>query len=449
MRLARLLVPLLLFAASLNAAPGFPPMVYEHRVLENGLDVYTIQDRSTPTVAIHVWYRVGSMDDPEGRSGFAHLFEHLMFKSTKNMPAEMMDRLTEDVGGWNNATTLADATAYFEVVPSHYLETLLWAEAERMGSLTVDEANFASERDVVKEEFRFRVLAPPYGRLFYAIERESYEVHPYRRPGIGSIEDLESATLDDVKAFHAAFYRPDNAILIVSGDFDQEQIDGWIDRYFAPISNPEGEIPRIDTPEPVREHEKRLVEYAPNVALPAIALTWHTPPASSDDALALQIAATILGDGDSSRLQQRLVRGEIAQDVYVSPDDRREGGLFIIFAILASERSPEEAETAIREELVALASKEIPPGELAKARNLILTRALRERETSNGKAYVLGESLTLGRDAAFVNQSLSRIQAITGADVQRVIGTYVTEGKPVVITYLDETQRNATAGETE
>src|SRR5688572_221124 len=245
MRIARFVLPLVLIAYAAGAATTIPPIPLKTRTLGNGLQVYTVQDRSTPTVAIHVWYRVGSKHDPEGRSGFAHLFEHIMFKSTKNMPSEMMDRLTEDVGGFNNATTFDDSTAYYEVVPSNYLETLLWAEAERLGALTVDDANFKSERDVVKEEFRYRVLAPPYGKLFYAMTQQSFDKHPYKRPGIGSIEDLDAATIDDVRAFHSTFYRPDNAVLIVAGDFEQQQLDGWIDKYFTPIPKPATEIPRV------------------------------------------------------------------------------------------------------------------------------------------------------------------------------------------------------------
>src|SRR5215207_7052098 len=161
-------------APSAAAQTKVPPINFKERALANGMKVYTVQDKSSPTVSIQVWYKVGSKDDPEGRSGFAHLFEHMLFKGTKNMKDEMMDRLTEDVGGINNASTWDDFTNYYEVVPSKYLETLLWAEADRMGSLNVDEKNFKSERDVVKEEFRSRVLAPPYGRFFYAIEKNSY-----------------------------------------------------------------------------------------------------------------------------------------------------------------------------------------------------------------------------------------------------------------------------------
>ncbi len=193
----------------------------------------TAADRSSPTVAIQVWYHVGSKDDPQNRSGFAHLFEHIMFKSTKNMKSEMMDRLTEDVGGFNNAFTADDVTVYFEVVPSNYLETLIWAEADRLSGLNVDDANFKSERDVVKEEFRQGVLAPPYGRFEYLLQQKSFLEHPYKRPGIGSIEDLDAASLKDVQEFQSTYYRPDNATLVVVGDFDPAQLDAWVDKYFG------------------------------------------------------------------------------------------------------------------------------------------------------------------------------------------------------------------------
>jgi zinc protease len=157
------------------------PLNIKQRTLSNGMRVVTLQDNSSPTVSIHVWYDVGGKNDPEGRSGFAHMFEHMMFKSTKNMPNEKLDRLTEDVGGFNNASTAEDWTNYYEVVPSNHLETLLWAEAERMQNLNVDEANFASERKVVQEEFRQGVLAQPYGRLFEYLNSLSYQKHPYKR----------------------------------------------------------------------------------------------------------------------------------------------------------------------------------------------------------------------------------------------------------------------------
>jgi zinc protease len=444
-RRMRFILPLLL-VASLASAQQVPPIAYKHRVLPNGLEVYSVQDRTTPTVAIHVWYRVGSKHDPEARSGFAHLFEHIMFKSTKNMPSEMLDRLTEDVGGFNNATTFADSTAYYEVVPSNYLETLLWAEAERLGSLTVDDTSFKSERDVVKEEYRYRVLSPPYGRLFFAIEQHSFVKHPYIRPGIGDIANLDAATIDDVRAFHSTFYRPDNAVLIVAGDFEQQQLDAWVDKYFTPIAKPSTEIPRVTVQEPARTAEKRVTEHAPNVPLPAQAITWLIPNAAHADSFALALASAILSEGESSRLQQKLVRGEIAQEVFADADIREDLGLFGIVSIMGSGHQPAEAEKVIRAELTSIAEKGVPAAELEKAKNLFVTSALRERETNNGKAYSIGEALVLQHDASVVNSGLAKVQAVTPADVQRVVKKYLVEAKAVVIDYLDEQQKKNAGG---
>ncbi len=199
---------------------NLPVQVPRQRTLANGLQVASLATGGGGTVSVQVWYRVGGKDDPVGRSGFAHLFEHLMFKRTKHMADEMFDRLTEDVGGQNNAFTAEDVTAYQSEVPANHLERILWAEAERMVHLQVDQANFESERKVVVEELRERVLADPYGRLFNALPGLAFERHPYRRPVIGSEADLNAATLDDVRRFHATYYRPDNAVLIVVGDFD-------------------------------------------------------------------------------------------------------------------------------------------------------------------------------------------------------------------------------------
>src|SRR6185437_1151261 len=241
-----------------------PQLKFTDRTLANGMRVLAAPDRSSPTVAIQVWYHVGSKDDPPNRSGFAHLFEHIMFKSTKNMKSEMMDRLTEDVGGFNNAFTNDDVTVYFEVVPSNYLETLIWAEADRLSGLNVDDANFKSERDVVKEEYRQSVLAPPYGRFEYLLQQKSFLEHPYKRPTIGSIEDLDAASLKDVQDFHSTFYQPDNATLVVVGDFDSKQLDAWVDKYFAPIEKPSRPLPRVQVKEPPRKSETRLTDYGSN-----------------------------------------------------------------------------------------------------------------------------------------------------------------------------------------
>src|SRR4029079_11440627 len=208
---------------------------------------------------------------------FAHMVEHMMFKATKNMPSEKMDRLTEDVGGFNNASTWPDFTNYYEVVPSNHLEPLLWAEADRMVNLNVDDANFASEREVVKEEYRQRILAPPYGKLFWLLDDVTFQKHPYRRGVIGDLDQLSAATRADANQFYKTYYRPDNAVLIVVGDFDQKQFDAWTDKYFGRIAKPTGPIPRVTIKEPARTAEERHMTTAPNVPFPAVAITYLAP----------------------------------------------------------------------------------------------------------------------------------------------------------------------------
>ena len=413
------------------------PVAWRHRTLANGLEVYDVEDHASPTLSVQVWYRVGSKDDPPGRSGFAHLFEHLMFKSTAHMPAEMLDRLTEDVGGANNASTGDDVTHYYENIPSNYLQTLLWAEGERMGSLTVDEANFKSEREVVKEEFRTSVLGTPYGLFEFDIDRDSFVKHPYHRPTIGSIEDLDAATVGDVQQFHATYYRPDNAVLVVAGDFEPAQLDAWVDRYLAGIPRPAAPIPRVQVAEPPRDETKRITEKGPNVPLPAVAYTWLAPPASSPDMPALRVAAALLGLGDSSRMEQSLVyRAQIVQDVNVYADARSGVGLFVVTATLASGKTPAVVETAIEHELSKLEETPVAGAELAKVKNLLVTAELRQRETNQGRASAIGRAATVVGDVNSVNTALQALQGVTAGDVRRVMQKYVRDGKPVILTYV-------------
>jgi zinc protease len=431
----------LLFTIGAAASPPVPSLNIAQRVLPNGLTVYSVENHATPTIALHVWYHVGSKDDPPGRSGFAHLFEHLMFKSTRHMKAEMMDRLTEDVGGWNNATTLDDATDYMETIPSNYLETLLWAESDRMSSLTVDEPSYKSERGVVEEEYRFRVAGPPYGLFYNALLADSFETHPYRRPGIGKIEDLEAATLEDVRAFHETFYRPDNATLVVVGDFDTKQLNAWIDEYFGPIPKPDRPIPRVSVSEPPRKSEKRVDEYGPDVPLPALGMTWLAPAASSEDAAALDVVEALLGQGESSRLQETLVRGEISQDVAVDSDLREDLGLFEIATTLGSGHEPAEAEKIIRGEFAKLATTPVTKRELQKAKNQLITATLRRRETNDGKADAIGQAAILEHDPTAVNRDLAAIDGVTAEDVMRVVKKYITGTPAVVITYREKVKQ--------
>ena len=423
------------------AQTRMPQLKFTDRTLANGMRVLSAPDPSSPTVAIQVWYHVGSKDDPQSRSGFAHLFEHIMFKSTKNMKSEMMDRLTEDVGGFNNAFTADDVTVYFEVVPSNYLETLIWAEADRLSALNVDDANFKSERDVVKEEFRQGVLAPPYGRFEYLLQQKSFLEHPYKRPTIGSIEDLDAASLKDVQEFHSTYYRPDNATLVVVGDFDPKQLDGWVDKYFAPIAKPSRPLPRVQVKEPQRKSEIRLTDYGSN-DLPAVGLTYLTPRQADADSNALRVADVILSGGESSRLYHSLVyTQQLAAEVNSSAETREDASLFVLTAVLSEGKKVEDVEKAMLAEVRKLQDGPVSAPELDKAKNQIITNQLRQRETSNGKALALGEAAVLLGDAARVNTDLERLQAVTAADIQRVMKKYFADTNRLVLYYLPEASR--------
>lgn len=447
--ISRLLLGLTLasMATPLLAKPlTIPPLKYHQRVLPNGLQVLSIVDHSSPVVSVQVWYHVGSKDDPQGRSGFAHLFEHLMFKSTKHMKAEEMDRLTEDVGGANNASTGDDITNYFEVVPSNHLETLLWAEADRMAYLTVDQANFKSERAVVEEEYRQSVLAQPYGRFFNALDAKSYRVHPYKRPTIGSIPELEAASLQDVLDFHRTFYRPDNATLIVVGDFEPAQLKAWVDQYFGDIKKPDSAIPQVTAVEPAWKKDRSYTVRAPDVPLPAVAVTWLAPPAASKDAAALRVASALLGRGESSRLYQALVyHGQQAAQLGFEADLRKDKGLLVAYAIVAHGKSPAKVRDAMLAQVNTLMKEPIDAGELAKVKTQLLTSALERRQTAMGKGFAIGQATLLEGDPSNVNSDLEDLQAVTAADVQRVLKQYVGNTHHVTITYLAEAAKPATA----
>jgi len=426
--------------ATLFGQAKISPLNIKERTLKNGLKVVSVQDNNSPTAAIHVWYNVGGKNDPAGRSGFAHMFEHMMFKSTKNMPNEKMDRLTEDVGGFNNASTWDDFTNYYEVVPSNYLETLLWAESDRMVNLNVDETNFASERDVVKEEFRQSVLAQPYGRLYEFINSLSFQKHPYKRGVIGNLDELNLATTKDANEFYKTFYRPDNAVLIVVGDFEQNQFDAWTDKYFGRISPIKTKIPRVTELEPERIAEKRFVQTAPNVPFPAVAITYFAPPSKNADAPALRIAETILSGGESSRLYQELVyKQQIAQEASFNADIRVDKGLLYFLAIASEGKSAAQLEKSLLAELNKIQNAPVAPIELEKAKNQLIARKLRELETNDGKAIAIERAVAFQGDPKAVNFDIEKLQAVTAPDVQRVMKKYFTDQNRVVIYYQNET----------
>jgi zinc protease len=411
------------------------PIRFAQRTLPNGLRVVLAEDHRTPTVAIDVGYDVGGKSDPPGRSGFAHLFEHLMFKGTSNTQPESWDRLTEDVGGSNNAYTAYDITNYFETVPANHLERLLWAEADRMANLTVDEANFVTERKVVIGEYDQRVLASPYGMAF-ELFNHAYAVHPYRRGVIGDPAQLNAASLADVRAFHTTFYRPDNAVLVIAGDFDPAQAGAWVDRYFGPLRKPAAAIPRVTVVEPPQTQARRERYVSKSAPLPGTLIAYHVPAARSSDAAVLSIIGALLSDGASARLRTALVdRERVASQVSVIDDERQQPGLFALWAVANAGKTPRDLEPALVAEIARLRDETVPADELDKAKTLAVSALVRSRQTHDNVAQALVRAAVIDGDPNAVNRDAESYANVTAADVRRVARDYLTSANSTTIEY--------------
>ncbi len=433
-------------SAQAQGAPDItpPPLEFTHRELANGLDVYAMPDPTAGTVTVQVWYDVGGKDDPQGRSGFAHLFEHILSRKTVNLPYGHISTMVENAGGSRNASTSQDMTNYYETVPPQYLETMLWTHAERMARPVVDQAVFDAERSIVKEELRQRVYAPPYGRLGrFVIGDNAFDQSIYRRSVIGSIEELDSARIEDARAFHEAYYRPATATLIVSGAFDQAQLNRWVDHYFAGIANPERPVPVLERPVSERRTRPRqVVGYAPNVPLPAVAAIFPGVEASHPDAAALEVMEAILSRGQSSRLYQALVyRTQLASSANIGVNAMEEDGTITVQAIVAQGKAIEDVEAAVNAELERMRSEPVTAAELAEAQTELLASDLRQRETASGRAFMLGQAIVAEHDPNAPDRRLEAIRRVTAADVQRVARTYLDENARVSVRYLDESQR--------
>jgi len=423
-------------ADALKVTP--PTLQIQPHKLANGLQVLFHEDHSAPVVNVQLWYHVGSKDEKKGRSGFAHLFEHIMFKGSENIPLEEFKNLISSVGGRYNATTDFDRTLYWETIPANYLERVLWMEADRMRALTITEENFKSERDVVKEERRLRVENPPFGRLFEVVLNKTYTTHPYHILPIGSMADLDAATLQDVRDFHATYYVPNNATLVIAGDFDPAQALKWAEAYFGPI--PMGKpIPREIAKEPAQTAERRTTDYHPNTPLPAVVLTYHVPQAGHPDTYALEVAGNILSGGESSRLYKRMVYDkQMALQAGGQTVLLEDPGVFFFFAILQAGQKPEDAEKELQAEVDRLKNEAVSADELAKARNQLVSGLIFGRQTAQEKATAIGYAAVILNDVSLVNRQLALYQKVSAEDVQRAARAYFSPENRTVVYMLPE-----------
>jgi len=411
-----------------------PKLEFATHKLANGLQVILLEEHEVPVINLQVWYHVGGKDEQPGRTGFAHLFEHLMFKGSAHVGTDEHSRIIEAIGGFDNASTYDDYTNYFETFPSNYLERVIWLEADRMGSLNVDEANFKSEREVVKEELRVRVENQPYGHLEQDLRAAAFTIHGYHHTAIGSREDLDRATLEDVRAFFNTFYKPNNATLIIVGDFKSVQALDWAKKYFEGIPASAGPIPRRDTPEPAQTEERIVKKSYSNTPLPAVVIGYKIPARFSADAYPLDLASNILAGGESSRLYQTLVyKEQIAAQSAGFGNFTEDPNLFWAYAIMNQGRTAEEGEKSVVAVLEQLKAEPVGAKELEKAKNQEISGFILGRDTDESKAVALGAAAVVGKNPDLVNTELDRYLKNTAADLQRVAKEYFVAQRSTVL----------------
>jgi zinc protease len=428
-----LVAAVLVWSAGPEAGARPPKFVYQRMQLANGLTVILNQDRSTPIVNVQLWYHVGSKDEKPGRTGFAHFFEHLMFKGSRNVEPEQHTSIVASVGGQANAYTNEDTTVFWQTVPAQFLPLVLWMEADRMATLRIEQDTFVREREVVKEERRMRIENQPYGRLNEIIYEQSFTTHPYRHPVIGSMEDLNAATLADVRDFYATYYVPSNVTVVISGDFDTAEATNLVHQYFDRVPKAAKPVPRDIPREPPQKQEKRVtVEEA--VPLPAVVVAHHITYDGHPDAYPLHIAAKVLSDGNSSRIYRKLVYDSgLALTAFGQANLIEHPNLFYSVAIVNPGQSPAAVEKALIAELDRMKAEGVTPRELQRSKNQFARDYILGRETVQQKATHLAHAEVLHADIATADGEFDIFQSITQADVQRVAKTYFTPESRVII----------------
>ncbi|MFL5630835.1 MAG: M16 family metallopeptidase [Gemmatimonadaceae bacterium] len=425
-------------------AQSTPRIQFEKYTLPNGLEVILHEDHSTPIVAVDTWYHVGSGDEQVGRTGFAHLFEHIMFMGSEHVAVGAFDQLLESAGANNNGSTTEDRTNYYETLPSNALALALWLDADRMGFLlpTMDLPKVNLQRDVVKNERRQRVDNVPYGRADEIILAALYpKSHPYSWPVIGSMADLSAASLTDVQNFFKTYYAPNNATLTIAGDFDPATVKKLVAQYFSSIPRGPAVTRRVSVPAVVIPRDTFLV-LEDKVQLPRVFYTWHSVKGFSKDDAALDILAQVVANDKNSRLYKKLVYDlQIAQNVSAFQDGSRLDGKFQIDITPKPGQKVADIDRIVQTEIANVINNGISQRELQRAQNLYKASFLNRLASVLGKAEVLNTYNYFVGNPDFVQQDAARYERVTAADVQRVAKTYL--GRPkIVLTVVPEGKKD-------
>ena len=419
-----------------SAAVRPPRLNYTMTTLANGLQVVFLEDHSTPIVHAEVWYHVGSKNERPGRTGFAHLFEHMMFKGSKNVEPEGHPSWISSVGGQSNAYTNEDSTVFWQTFPAQYLPLVLWLEADRMASLRIEEKIFQTEREVVKEERRMRVENQPYGRLNEIVYDQAFSVHPYKHPTIGSMKDLEAASIEDVRDFFRTYYVPNNATLVLVGDFDTKEATALVQQYLGRVPKSARPVPR-DIPQEPPQTKERRVRLEENWPLPVVVVAYHITFDGNPDSYPLHIASKVLSDGESSRIYRKLVyETQLALAAFGGGNIIEDPNLFFAVAIVQAGQKPEDAVNALIAELDRLRTQPISQDELQQAKNQWTRDYILSRESNKEKASQLGHAVVIHNDVKTADGEFDIFMNTTAADVQRVAQTYFKPENRLVLTIM-------------
>ena len=413
----------------------------ESYTLENGLFVTLSEDHSVPLVAVNLWYHVGSANEREGRTGFAHLFEHMLFQGSAHVEANEHFELVQRAGGTLNGSTWLERTNYFETVPSNQLGLALWLEADRMGALlpAMTQQKLDTQREVVKNERRWSVDNQPYGTILEKLQELVFpETHPFHHSLIGSMEDLSEASLEDVAEFFATYYAPDNAVLTICGDFESREARALVDEYFAAIPPGKKQITRPEMSVPPQFKPAELVRVPDNVGLRRVFAAARTPPFGSDEYYSASICAAILGSGKSSRLFKTLVREEqIAADVSAFTLDLAKGSdVFVADVTAKPEVSEETLIRAVDDEIDALVTGGVTGAEVDRAVALVTTELMKALESASERADRISMFATYFRDPSLVNEQASKYAAVTAEKVSAFARAYLNREKRSRLLYV-------------
>jgi zinc protease len=417
----------------MSEAFKLPPLDIEEYKLENGLRVVLNRDMSVPVVAIAVYYDVGSRNEREDRTGFAHLFEHMMFQGSDNVPKAGHFQYIMKAGGTMNGTTSSERTNYYETLPANQLPLGLWLESDRMRSLAVTQENLDNQREAVKEEKRLRYDNQPYGQIFDLINEMIYKNFANAHSTIGSMDHLDAASVEDVQEFFRVYYAPNNAVLVISGAFERDDAKKLVETYFGDI--PAQPLPApLDVSEPqevamhFREWEDKLAPF------PAFLLGWKIPQRRTPESHALYLAGKLLYDGDSSRLYQKLVKGEESViQLFGFTDERRGPSSIFVGAIPKPEKDLSKIRETIMHEINDLATHGPTPEEMQKLHNQLINDAIRMRQSSMSRAQQIAEFALYDGDPALINQELDELLAISPDAIRNTVAKYLnTENRALL-----------------